>query len=130
MACFALARLAQFEPEKAWQGQAKTALLAGMQRYEQSPAGSPMALMTLDLLTRPSPRVELHGKDSGALHKVLSQGYRPFIALTRGPSEGSSQAVVCLGTQCLEPATTPAELKERLKAAYREAASSTRPSKN
>ena len=96
--------------------------------FRRSPASLPHALIGVDLLIRPAPRVGVTtmttSTDRPAILKELDRTYHPFAFVAAdipepGVEPSEILAEVCLDQRCLEPARTPEELAARLKEAIR-----------
>jgi uncharacterized protein len=117
-AALAFVRIAKITEAEADVARARRTCDALAVAAADSPAEHGTALTALDLLRGETARVAIEGADDAArtlLHTVR-RSFRPFaIVAPTAATTGSARAIVCVGTRCLEPASTPEELIERLK---------------
>jgi hypothetical protein len=118
LAALGLVRLSTLTGDQKLLGRAQTVFRTSHDTLVRSPGASGHALIALDLLQRPALKVELHGPKADTLVAPLRDEYQPFVSLTRATKPtGDGTVLVCVGTRCLEPATTTKEVRERIAAA-------------
>jgi uncharacterized protein YyaL (SSP411 family) len=120
VAALVLARLWAMTSHPEWRHQLdrQLAAFAGTAR-DLSLHGSTL-LRAIDWAVHPVTHIEIDGPDGDgpacAMHLLALQTYRPRKVVVRTKVPAPAEAVVCVGTSCSLPVTTPEKLRELLDA--------------
>jgi uncharacterized protein YyaL (SSP411 family) len=126
-------RLGILLPESPWLQRATDSFAAFSTGLRAGPARSAYALIAFDLLKHPQARVAVHGEDRAAARAALGRKHdSPFLPFAHfiyyedsgeallERDDGQASAVVCVGTRCLAPVHTYADLLLTIQEAIRE----------